>query len=325
MKRFRINIALLLAGIITCTSIAAGMFLYGWWPQGCLLLIAVAVCIAILIHLKSRLIGIMSAFVKSLEMNDTTMRFEAGGDREIQTMSASMNRISELYNDNMRELQTRKLYYDRVLKIMTHEMRNGITPIVAISADMKAHPERYHGKAFSEASDLLYSQAEGIRRFLDSYYNLTHLPEPKLEEVRAGDYFQSLKKIYNAELERRGLTEETVSYTIPEDMVLTIDTSLMNQVMMNLLRNSLDALPSEGGAVKVVLSVSDSRPYLTVTDNGSGIPGHLMDSLFTPFFTTKPQGSGVGLAISRQIILKHGGDIRVQSQPMKGTTVMIML
>ncbi|MDE6510650.1 MAG: HAMP domain-containing histidine kinase, partial [Muribaculaceae bacterium] len=227
--------------------------------------------------------------------------------------------------ENMRELQTRKLYYDRVLKIMTHEMRNGITPIVAISADMQTHPERYQGKAFAEASSLMHSQAEGIRRFLDAYYNLTHLPEPNLMEIRAGDYFKSLKKIYNAELERRGLPEETVSYTIPEDMVMTIDTSLMNQVMMNLLRNALDALPQEGGIVKVILSVSDSKPYLTVTDNGTGISSEAMDSLFTPFFTTKPNGSGVGLAISRQIILKHGGTIRIQSRPSKGTTVTITL
>lgn len=325
MKRFRINIALLLAGIIVCTTTAACLFVAGWWPQGCLMLIAVTACVAGLIHLQSKLIVTMSAFVKALEMNDTTTRVEASGDKELLEMSESMNRISELYNENMRELQTRKLYYDRVLKIMTHEMRNSITPIVAITADMQTHPERYQGKAFGEAAGLLHSQAEGIRKFLDAYYSLTHLPDPKLEEVRAGDYFHSLKKIYNAELERRGLPKETVSYTIPENMTLTIDSPLLNQVMINLLRNSLDALPAEGGTVNIVLSISDSRPYLTVADNGSGIQPNVMDSLFTPFFTTKPNGSGVGLTICRQIILKHGGDIRLISIPSKGTTVIITL
>ena len=325
MRRFRINIALLLAGIIISTVAATWLFMSGRWPQGCFMLIAAATCIAILIHLQSKLIGIMSSFVKSLEMNDTTMRVDAGGDRELHAMSESMNRISELYHDNMRALQTRKLYYDRVLKIMTHEMRNGITPIAAISADMLSHPERYQGKALAEASVLMHSQAEGIRRFLDSYYNLTHLPEPKREEVRAGDYFQSLKKIYNTELQRRDMPEETVTYTIPEDMILNIDISLMNQVLMNLLRNALDALPQEGGSVKVILSVSESRPFLTITDNGCGMSQETVESLFTPFFTTKPNGSGVGLAISRQIILKHGGDIRIQSRSSKGTTVTITL
>ena len=325
MRRFRINIALLLVGLIIFTATATCLFVSGLWPQGCLMLIAVAACIAVLIHLQSRLIGIMSAFVKSLEMNDTTMRVEAGGDRELQAMSESMNRISELYHENMRELQTRKLYYDRVLKIMTHEMRNGITPIVAISADMRCKPERYQGRGFAEAAALLNSQAEGMRRFLDSYYNLTHLPDPKPEEIRAGDYFNSMKKIFDAELSRRGLSQGIVAYTVPEDMTLTVDPSLINQVMINLLRNALDAIPAEGGSVKVVLSISDSRPYLTVTDNGSGIPESVMDSLFTPFFTTKPNGSGVGLAICRQIIRKHGGDIRIKSRLGKGTTVSITL
>lgn len=324
MKRFRINIALLLAGIIVCTATATCLFAEGWWPQGCLILIAITACIVILFNLLSKLIGIMSAFIKALEMNDYTMRAEAGGDRELQAMSESMNRISELYRENMRELHTRKLYYDRVLKIMTHEMRNGITPIIAILADMQTHPERYKGSSFNEAAGLLYSQAAGIRKFLDAYYNLTHLPDLKTDEICAGDYFRSLKKIYSAELYRRGLPEETVSYTVAEDMTLTIDSSLMNQVMINLLRNALDALPAEGGTVNVVLSISDSRPFLTVSDNGSGIPGNVMESLFTPFFTTKPSGSGVGLSICRQIIQKHGGDIRIQSTP-KGTTAIISL
>lgn len=324
MKRFRLNTALLIAAIIISTCVTTLLFVAGLWPQACLVLLATCACIASLMHLQSRLIGTMSAFVKALEMNDTTFRIQTGDDSELRRMAESMNRIAQLYRENMRELQTRKLYYDRVLKIMTHEMRNGITPIAALSADMQTHPERYQGSAFAEASSLLNSQAEGIRRFLDSYYNLTHLPEPKLEEIHAVDYFTSLKKIYKAELERRGLSEDIISYTVPEDMVMTIDSQLMNQVMINLLRNALDAIPSEGGSVKVVLSVSDSRPYLTVTDNGSGIPRNVMDSLFTPFFTTKPNGSGVGLSISRQIIQKHGGDIRIHSTT-KGTTVAITL
>ncbi|MDE6553673.1 MAG: HAMP domain-containing histidine kinase [Muribaculaceae bacterium] len=325
IRRFRSSTLLLLLAAIASAAGSTGLFMTGHWPQACLLLIACAVCIIIILHLQSKLIGIMSSFVKALEMNDTTMRVDAGGDRELRSMSESMNRISELYHNNMRELQTRKLYYDRVLKVMTHEMRNGITPIAAISADMQTHPERYEGKALTEASVLMHSQAEGIRRFLDSYYNLTHLPEPKLEKVRAGDYFHSLKKIYNAELQRRDMPEETVTYTIPENMILNIDISLMNQMMMNLLRNALDALPPEEGSVNVVLSISDSRPYLTVSDNGCGMTKEAMDSLFTPFFTTKTNGSGVGLAISRQIILKHGGDIRLISVPSKGTTAIITL
>lgn len=325
MNRYRLNIAFLLAGIIACTALATCLFIDGLWAQGCLSAIAAIVCIIVIWHLQSRLITSMSTFVNALEMNDTTTRISIGGDHELRKMTAAMNRISEIYRENMRELQTRKHYYDRVLKIITHEMRNGITPIIAISADMMAKSNRYAGQKLIDASGLINSQAEGIHRFLNAYYTLTHLPEPKRENVGAKDYFLTVKSLFKAELDRRGINEDVVTYTVPADMTLDIDTSLMNQVLMNMLRNALDALPFEGGKIEIVLTVSDARPYLTIKDNGSGITQEVMENLFQPFYSTKPEGSGVGLTISRQIIRLHGGDLRLQSQPGKGTTAIITL
>lgn len=301
------------------------LFLKGLWPQGALALVAAGVCAGVIWHLQGRLIRMMSAFVSALEMNDTTMRVEADGDAELRMMSAAMNRISQLYRDSRRELETRKLYYDRILKIMTHEMRNSITPVIALTADVQAHPERYAGETLQEAVGLIHGQTEGIHRFLDSYYKLTHLPKPELERVAAADYFQNLRRIVSAELAVRSLPEQTVSYTVPDDMPLEIDSALMNQVMINLIRNALDALPVEGGVVKVVATVSDSRPVISVSDNGQGIPSSVVANLFQPFFSTKPGGSGVGLSLSRQIVRSHGGDLHLQSIPGKGTTLTITL
>lgn len=325
MRRFRLNIAFLIAGIVISATLATWLFANGCWPQACFILIAMLSCIFTLWHLQSRLISTMSAFMKALEMQDTTTRIILGGDQELQSMAESMNRISYLYSENMRELQTRKHYYDRVLRIITHEMRNGITPIIAITADMEAKPERYQGSKLSEASYLIHSQAEGIHRFLESYYKLTHIPEPKLENVKAGEYFHTLKQLFKAEIDQRQLPEETISYTIPEDMLLNIDPFLMNQVLVNLLRNALDALPAKDGKVEIILTISDSKPYLTIKDNGTGMSQDAMNNLFQPFYTTKKEGNGVGLSISRQIIQKQGGEICIQSQPAKGTTILITL
>lgn len=326
MRRYRLNVALLLVGLVAAVGASVWLFLSGFWPQGSLAAIAGFVCIVALWNLQTRLIHTMSAFVSALEMNDTTLRVEAGGDNELRKMSQAMNRISELYHANLRELETRKLYYDRILKIMTHEMRNGITPLIAITADMESHPTHYRGETLAEASLLLRTQAEGIKRFLDSYYSLTHLPEPKIEKVRAGDYFTGVKRLVNSELQQRGLPDNTVSFTVPEDMTLEIDASLITQVLINLLRNALDAVENkEEGRVEVVLTVSDSRPYLTVTDNGSGMSPEVMANLFQPFFTTKEGGSGVGLSLCRQIVRRHGGDLRIQSQTGKGTVVSVNL
>ncbi len=325
MKRFRLNVFLLLVAFAVSIGVSVKLFLVGFWALGSLALIAAGVWAGVLWSLQGRLLRSMSAFVSALEMNDTTLRVEMDGDSELRQMSAAMNRISQLYRSSRRQLEIRKLYYDRILKIMTHEMRNSITPVIAISADMADHPERYEGEALAEAASLINSQTEGIHRFLDSYYTLTHLPKPVPVEVKAADYFLTLKKIVSSELASRGLPEQTVSYTIPDDMPLVIDVSLMNQVLVNLIRNALDALPAEDGRVQVTVTVSDARPVISVSDNGIGIDASVAANLFQPFYSTKPGGSGIGLSLSRQIVRSHGGELHLQSLPGKGTTLTITL
>lgn len=325
MRHYRLNMALLLVAFALCIGGSVWLLFLGLWPQGTLALIAACACTGVLWHLQGRLIRMMSAFVSALEMNDTTMRVEADGDDELRMMSAAMNRISELYHHSRRELEIRKLYYDRILKIMTHEMRNSISPVIAVTADMVTHPERYRGETLTEAASLINSQTEGIHRFLDSYYKLTHLPKPEIECVNAADYFNSLKRIVATELQRRCLPEDIVTYIVPEDMPLRIDIGLFNQVMVNLIRNALDAIEDKNGRVQVVATVSDSRPVISVIDNGSGIDSSGLQNLFQPFYSTKPGGSGVGLSLSRQIVRSLGGELNLQTLPGKGTTLIIRL
>ena len=320
------NIMLLLVAVVVATAVAAMLLVKGMWAQGVLIMLLTVAALFGIWHLQTRLIRTMSGFVSSLELNDTTMRIDTGGDGELRRMSDAMNRISELYRRNLQELETRKLYYDRILRIMTHEMRNGITPLVAMTADMMEHPESYPRETIKEIARLMNGQVEGIRRFLDSYYTLTHLPEPEITTVKARDYFRNLRLMAEAELQNRGLAINTVQYVVPEDMMLSIDPALMNQVMLNLLRNALDAVATiPNPRVEVVMSVSDTHPYLTVSDNGEGISEKVMENLFQPFYTTKEDGSGVGLSICRQIVRRHGGELTIRSRVGKGTDAVITL
>lgn len=326
MRHFRLNICLLMAGIIAFTAASTVSICRGRMAVGILLAIGMLACIWALTRLIRRLLRMMSTFVSSLKMNDTTVRIEGGGDAELSAMIKAMNRIATLYRDNMQALETRKLYYDRILRIMTHEMRNAITPVISIADDMERNPEAYSGQQLRECAALILSQGKGIKHFLDSYYSLTHLPELKAESVRAGQYFEGVMRLVDSELKNRNLASDTISFIVPADMELQIDTNLMNQVMINLLRNALDAIAGKaGGRVEVVLSISDGRPYLTVSDNGSGIAPEMMENMFQPFFTTKKDGSGVGLCLCRQIVRRHGGDLRIQSHPSRGTTIMLTL
>lgn len=168
MRHFRLNFFGCIAGSIVFAVLSALCFRAGSWAAGVLLLIPSGVAVAALWRLVRRLIFSMSEFVEALEMNDPTIRFPESGDPCISRMSQAMRRITGLYNSARLELETRKLYYDRILRIMTHEMRNAIAPVVSLSADMKKNPARYQGENFREAVGLISDESEGISRFLES-------------------------------------------------------------------------------------------------------------------------------------------------------------
>ena len=326
MKRFRLNLVALLCSIIGLSAIATWLFVSGRVPEGIFAVIAVAISVVGVMVLVRKLVLVMSVFVKSLEMNDTTARFDIGNDDPLlREMSASMSRIVDIYRSGLSQLETRKLYYDRILKIMTHEMRNSITPVISISSDMEKHPEKYEGENLTEALGVIRSQSEGVKRFLDSYYRLTHLPQPETEAIDATLFFERVKTLVAVEVKERGLSPDVCRYAVGKGMTLNIDVSLMSQVLVNLLRNALDAVAGvESPSVIVTATLSDRHPYISIEDNGAGISPEIRDMLFQPFVTTKSGGSGVGLSLSRQIVRQHGGDLRLISSPHGAKAVIIL-
>lgn len=327
MRKFRLNLVALLCGVVASTALATFLFMTGRIPQGLFALIGMAFAVTGLWMFVRKLLLVMSVFVKSLEMDDTTMRFDIGSDDPLLSeMSASMSRIADIYRSNRSQLETRKLYYDRILRVMTHEMRNAITPVISISSDMQSHPAKYQGENLAEAVCVIKSQSEGVKRFLDSYYRLTHVPAPERVSVDATVFFERVKRLVEVEIAARGLPSDVCRYTVGQGMVFKIDVPLMTQVMVNLLRNALDAVIGSGNPeVRVTASLSDGRPYISVEDNGPGLSPEIRDVLFQPFVTTKPEGSGVGLSLSRQIVRQHGGDLRLTDIPGHGARATVTL
>ena len=268
----------------------------------------------------------MSDFMDALDMNDTTIRFAESRDPDINRMSQTMRRIMSIYSRSRLELETRKLYYDRILRIMTHEMRNAITPIVSLSTDMKRNPDRYNGEDLQEAVSLISDESQSIRRFLDSYYELTHLPKPELKSIDVMEFFSGIRKSLAIYLTDKGLDTDIINYTVPVDMQLQADRNLLGRLVTNVLRNAVDAVAVVGSPrINVEVTVSEGRPYISIEDNGCGINPEMMPNLFQPFFTTKPGGSGIGLCLSRQIARLHGGDFTITSTPGRGTKALITL
>lgn len=326
MKYFRLNFILCIAGTVLFTASTTLCFAAGRYAPAILSMIPAVISVVLLWRLVHRLIRSMSDFMSALDMNDTTIRFAESQDPDINRMSQTMRRIMAIYSSSRLELETRKLYYDRILRIMTHEMRNAITPIVSLSADMKRNPDRYRGEDLNEAVSLISDESQSIRRFLDSYYELTHLPKPEIEAIDVMDFFSGIRKSFAIYLSDKGLDTDIIDYTIPVDMQLQADMDLLGRLVTNVLRNAIDAVASvPSPRIHVDVSVSEGRPYISVEDNGCGIPAEMMPNLFQPFFTTKPGGSGIGLCLSRQIARLHGGDFTITSTPLHSTKALITL
>lgn len=326
MKYFRLNFILCIVGIVLFTALATLCFAAGRHAQAILSVIPAVISVVLLWRMVHRLVRSMSDFMDALDMNDTTIRFAESHDPDINRMSQTMRRIMAIYSSDRLELETRKLYYDRILRIMTHEMRNAITPIVSLSADMKRNPDRYKDEELNEAVSLISDESQSIRRFLDSYYELTHLPKPEIETIDVMDFFSGIRKSFALCLSDKGLDTDIIDYTIPVDMQLQADRDLLGRLVTNVLRNAIDAVASVPSPhIHLDVSVSEGHPYISVEDNGCGIPAEMMPNLFQPFFTTKPGGSGIGLCLSRQIARLHGGDFTITSTPSHGTKALITL
>jgi two-component system, sporulation sensor kinase E len=142
-----------------------------------------------------------------------------------------------------------------------------------------------------------------------------------LESIQLHDLLKDTLTVLAPELEERNVQ---ISLDLAENTpLLSLDESQIKQALYNLLKNAFQALPASGGLIEISSSVTDYDVTLTIRDHGSGISPEVMGSLFEPFHSTKESGNGLGLLIVRRIIREHGGEIEIDSQTGKGTTVTL--
>lgn len=330
MKRFCLKWWLFWGAGLCVAAASVLCFVKGHRPWGVLLLILLGFVAAGQWRLVMRLANLMKVYVAGLEVNDHTMCVDIGGEgSELRGMSDSMNRLTEIYRSSNMELETRKLYYDRILRVMTHEMRNSITPVIALAQDMKKRGDKYDAESASEALEVILSQSCGIKRFLDSYYQLTHLPDPKLEMLDASGFFDRMKCVGSVECKRLGLGEDVLEISVANGLRMNADEDLLARAVGNLVKNALEAVAGkESPEVRIMAAHVDGGIGITITDNGCGFAsggGEGTDMLFQPFYTTKAGGTGVGLCLSRQIARLHGGDLRLLNTSGNGSTMLLTI
>jgi two-component system nitrogen regulation sensor histidine kinase NtrY len=224
--------------------------------------------------------------------------------------------------------------WQTISRIMAHEIMNSLTPLSSLTeTGIMLLEEEGHPKELSKVSqktiDNLHTALKTISgrnaaltRFIGNYRQLSRLPQPDRKKVRVADLLAEITGLYRVQCEEQGIT--CTVRPGPDSLVIMADESQVKQVLINLMKNALEALagipdPRLEIQVKRILD----QVSLEITDNGPGIPPEILEKIFVPFYSTKPEGSGIGLSLSRQITRNHGGQISVVSEKDKGTTFRV--
>ncbi|WP_420386395.1 sensor histidine kinase [Roseivirga sp.] len=219
--------------------------------------------------------------------------------------------------------------WQRLIRVLTHEIMNSISPVVSLSGSLEHVINQLDEstvasskQTLNEGIDAIKVRGQGLMNFTQAYRKLTRIPNPVLQPVEAKDFLQHTATLFNPTL-----ADTRVSFKINqvENGQLLIDRDLMQQVIINLLKNALEAVDLQTGQIELTYSKEDSgRTILEIQDNGKGIPEEIAEQIFVPFYTTKQEGSGIGLSLARQIVQLHGGTLNFKTGS-EGTTFFIKL
>ena len=199
--------------------------------------------------------------------------------------------------------------WQRLVRVLSHEINNSLAPISSIAETLTRLLARdepaTHATDLREGLDVIGRRADSLRRFMTAYARLAHLPPPRRAPVELRSLVERI-----ARLEDRRI----VRMSGGPDVTVDVDRDQLEQALINLVRNAVDAVDESGpgGEVDVSWRAANGDVEILITDEGPGIADTA--NLFVPFFTTKPGGSGIGLALSRQIAEAHGGTLVLENR-----------
>jgi nitrogen fixation/metabolism regulation signal transduction histidine kinase len=222
--------------------------------------------------------------------------------------------------------------WQKLLSVMTHEIMNSVAPISSLAETLKGrvqetvtHPEN----AAEALNDIemgigtIKKRSEGLLRFTETYRSLSKITKANVSKFLLIELFDHVQQLMQPNLEKKNIALEIIL----RDPFLSLeaDSALIEQVLINVLLNAIDAVKNHPNPKIVIAGEASPAGKITisVSDNGNGIPPELLDKIFIPFFSTKKTGSGIGLSLCKQVMVLHKGSINVQSLEGEGTVFVL--
>ncbi|MBI9055925.1 MAG: GHKL domain-containing protein [Bacteroidales bacterium] len=226
--------------------------------------------------------------------------------------------------------------WQKLIRVLTHEIMNSIGPMKSItSSTLKLFRSNDITKRAIEINDeiiedtvlglqTIQERNYGLMNFVKSYKKLLKVPVPTKQRINIEELCQNLEQLFKDDFSRNQI--ETSFYISKEIGNINADETLLTQVLINLIKNAIEALNNtKDKIIEVVVHTTDLINYIEVSDNGKGMSDEVKSQIFIPFYTTKKEGDGIGLSLSRQIILAHEGDITVESELEKGSKFTVKI
>jgi two-component system, NtrC family, nitrogen regulation sensor histidine kinase NtrY len=224
--------------------------------------------------------------------------------------------------------ETESKAWQKLLSVMTHEIMNSIAPISSLAETLKNRLNSKDDTTFEDLElgiDTIKRRSEGLLKFAQTYRNLNKITTLNKQKVYLRELFANLNHLMQPTFEQKDIELDIILRET--DLSVHADSSLLEQVLINLIVNAIEAVKDQSEP-KIVLAAEhgpNKKVLIKVADNGPGIPEEVLDKIFIPFFSTKKSGSGIGLSLCKQIVMLHKGTLQVQSIEGKGTVFVIGL
>jgi two-component system nitrogen regulation sensor histidine kinase NtrY len=234
---------------------------------------------------------------------------------EIQGKSLKVVSIQSIYQALIAKEQQA---YKQLTRVLTHEVANSITPLASLAETaLDLLPEDLvftdnEDKAdLTEALSTLANRSSHLSNFIKSFHQITALPKPNLIEVNLVDLIEGVLNLFKGQIKAEDIK---LNWTAQTSSLVMADGAQLEQAIINILKNAIEAIStSKQKDISITLYQSNQHArqqvLLDIEDSGPGIAKHVKEQVFVPFFTTKNKGSGIGLSLSRQIMIHHGGDL----------------
>jgi nitrogen fixation/metabolism regulation signal transduction histidine kinase len=224
--------------------------------------------------------------------------------------------------------ETESQAWKKLLSVMTHEIMNSVAPISSLASTLKKTLEKSKDKLNNEKGEVddldlgietIKKRSESLLKFAETYRNLNKISKPDVKSVYVRDLFENIYSLMQPSLEQKNIEMEIILKDT--GLIVEADITLIEQVLINLVVNAIEAVKEKEDG-KIIFSAGENRQmkiFIKVSDNGTGMDEEMLEKIFIPFFSTKKNGSGIGLSLCKQIMMLHKGSMQVQSEPGRGT------